>query len=621
MHVSMKKKTSTEKKPPRDKLPAVLKKVARLEKTVQSLNAMIKEKKAAEASLEKERNLLRTLIDNMPDYIYIKDKESRFVMNNKAHLGVLGAKTQSDVAGKTDLDIFPADMAARYYSDEQIVLQLGRPVVNREEPFNTRDGTEKWLSTTKIAVRDPDGRISGLVGMSRDITERKNFEKALQTAKDELENRVAERTLDLKNVNELLAEGLSQLHFLNRTSYKLSQLLQVAELGPEIIKAFTHRFPQAEAALFIRNQGSLEIVGSTKVFSDPRFELSARTALGFLKEEGLQKTMIIKDWPQNAQFSALDWPEMTNLSCYVTIPLCAENKCIAMMQIFTTAAFCSDFEAELPVLNTLAAHAAACLSNALNYQQLDKSARQQGELSAARTIQQRFSLFHTPSVPHLKFKSVYLPAYEVGGDYLDCFETHKGDWVIVIADVCGKGMPAALFMIMLRSAFRMLGHSANSARDLLCAVNEEMGGNLSEMIFVTALCLVIKKDGTSMTCARAGHPGMLWQTNQGENPRLVKSRGLAMGLVSDPVEFRNSLEETHLLLVPGNRFLIYTDGLTEAVDPDMKLFGLERVIDLLTNSVNSNPDTLIKKILDNVNAFQKDKQASDDLTILAMDVE
>ena len=594
--------------------------IAELELSVKQLTSLVDQLKAAEGDLKKERNLLRTLIDTMPDYIFIKDSKSRFIINNKAHLDVLGAKGQSDVVGKTDMDIFPPELAARYFSDEQLVLQIGKPVVNREEPVKRRDGSEQWLSTTKVAVRNPDGTIGALVGISRDITERKRFEQALQKAKDELEIRVAERTLDLKKANERLAEGLSQLNFLNKTSYVLSQFLRIDELAPQIIKAFTSRFRQAEIALFVRNQGAFDMLGSTNGFSNPQVGSSARSALALLDQRGLQHSMIINDWKHSKDIASLEWPGMERLVCYVTIPLLVDNKCIAIVQIFTTEQFSGQYGDERPMLNTLAAHAAACLSNALNFHELEKSARQQGELNAARIIQQRFSLFKTPSIPRLRIDSVYLPAFEVGGDYLDCFQTENEDWVVVIADVCGKGMPAALFMIMLRSAFRMRGRSARSAKELMCAVNEEMSVNLSEKMFVTVLCLIIKKDGTSMTCARAGHPQILWQPRVGQPPEFVKSRGLAMGFISDPAQFHHSLEEVTIPLENGNRFLIYTDGLTDANDPEMKLYGTNRLTAFLADDASSSPEILVKKIIKEITAFQRDRPAADDLTILAMDV-
>jgi PAS domain S-box-containing protein len=138
----------------------------------------VTERKQAEEALAAERNLLRTLIDTLPDYIFVKDAQSRFVINNKAHLHILGAKTQDEVIGKSDFDIFPHELAAQYFADERAVI-AGQSLVNREEATITPQGHRPWLLTTKVPLRDSGGQVVGLVGVSRDITERKRVEAAL----------------------------------------------------------------------------------------------------------------------------------------------------------------------------------------------------------------------------------------------------------------------------------------------------------------------------------------------------------------------------------------------------------------------------------------------------------
>jgi diguanylate cyclase (GGDEF)-like protein/PAS domain S-box-containing protein len=129
--------------------------------------------------LAEERNLLRTLIDNMPDFIFVKDRESRFVINNTEHARALGAPEQ-ELLGKRDFDVFPRELAERYYADEQEVIRSGRALVDREEPVVDQEGNHRWLSTTKVPLRDGGGEISGLVGISRDITDRKALEEQLR---------------------------------------------------------------------------------------------------------------------------------------------------------------------------------------------------------------------------------------------------------------------------------------------------------------------------------------------------------------------------------------------------------------------------------------------------------
>jgi PAS domain S-box-containing protein len=136
----------------------------------------ITEKKRIETTLEAERYMLSTLIDNLPDRVFVKDAESHILVNNIAHRRVLRATTQEEVVGKTDFDFFPQELAALYYADEQEIIHSGTTLVNREEPTVEPDGEQKWLLTTKAPLRNPDGMITGIVGISHDITERKRIE-------------------------------------------------------------------------------------------------------------------------------------------------------------------------------------------------------------------------------------------------------------------------------------------------------------------------------------------------------------------------------------------------------------------------------------------------------------
>ncbi|MFC1496920.1 PAS domain S-box protein [Verrucomicrobiota bacterium] len=135
--------------------------------------------KRAEEKLQEERALLRTLIDNLPSYIFVKDTESRFMINNLAHMHVLGAKTQEELTGKSDFDIFPEELAVKYREDEQAVMKTGEAVVNKEEyTIDQETGVQQWLATTKIPLRNSAGEVVGLVGMSWDVTDRKRAEEA-----------------------------------------------------------------------------------------------------------------------------------------------------------------------------------------------------------------------------------------------------------------------------------------------------------------------------------------------------------------------------------------------------------------------------------------------------------
>jgi PAS domain S-box-containing protein len=144
------------------------------------------ERKQAEEALARERTLLRTLIDNAPDSIYIKDDQCRFLMNNPAHLKLLGVAGQQEAEGKTDFDFFPHQLADRYHTDDRQVLTSGRPLLNREEPVVGADGRLRWMAASKIPLFGPDGRPTRLIGLSRDITELRDARERLEQINAEL---------------------------------------------------------------------------------------------------------------------------------------------------------------------------------------------------------------------------------------------------------------------------------------------------------------------------------------------------------------------------------------------------------------------------------------------------
>ena len=141
------------------------------------------ERKMAEEALAQERRLLHTLMDNLPDAIYFKDRESRFLAINAGLARRHGLHTPSEAVGKTDFDYFTREHAEQAYRDEQQVIATGRPMVAVEEKETWNDGSVTWASTTKMPLRDPQGRIVGTFGVSRDITEKKRAEEEMAKAR------------------------------------------------------------------------------------------------------------------------------------------------------------------------------------------------------------------------------------------------------------------------------------------------------------------------------------------------------------------------------------------------------------------------------------------------------
>jgi len=165
----------------------LIKGIELLKRRITELEKLESEHKRVEEALARERNLLRTVIDNLPDYIYIKDAGSRYIVSNKAHARFLGKERPEEVIGKTVFELFPRELAEQYAADDKKIIQTGQPIVNREEHSVHQRGNRVWNLTTKIPLRDGDGKVVGLVGISRDITERKKIEDELKKKMYDLE--------------------------------------------------------------------------------------------------------------------------------------------------------------------------------------------------------------------------------------------------------------------------------------------------------------------------------------------------------------------------------------------------------------------------------------------------
>jgi PAS domain S-box-containing protein len=154
-----------------------------------------------------EHDLLQALMDNIPDTIYFKDANSRFTRINKAQAQTLGVKSPAEAVGKTDFDYFTPEHAKDAYNDEQVIVKTGLPVVNKVERIKRADGQFRWVSATKVPIKDSANHVVGMVGISRDITEHRTMEEEIIRHSEHLEELVKERTTELANAERLATIG------------------------------------------------------------------------------------------------------------------------------------------------------------------------------------------------------------------------------------------------------------------------------------------------------------------------------------------------------------------------------------------------------------------------------
>ncbi len=189
-----------------------------------------------------ERLLLEAFLEHIPDNVYFKDRDSRFVRISRAMADYFGLDDPAQAVNKTDTDIFSSEHATQALADEQEIIHMGRSMVGKEEEETWPDGRQTWVLTNKVPLRDRRGQIIGTMGVSHDITERKRVHRELQEYKIRLEELVVARTAELSLVNEQLERDIaarrrteqelaSKVEELARSNVELEQLAYAAEAG------------------------------------------------------------------------------------------------------------------------------------------------------------------------------------------------------------------------------------------------------------------------------------------------------------------------------------------------------------------------------------------------------
>lgn len=192
------------------------------------------ERHRTDEELENERRMLRALIDSLPDQIYVKDRKSRFIACNPAVAQIHRLKGPADLMGKTDFDLFPKDLADEYFLEESGVI-AGKPRVNREERVIDNQGCVRWLLTTKVPMYTASGEIVGLVGINRDITERKFAEDKLVKAMTDMKR--AQEELKAAQLQVIQSEKLETLGRLAAgVAHEVKNPLSVAVMGLDYLK-------------------------------------------------------------------------------------------------------------------------------------------------------------------------------------------------------------------------------------------------------------------------------------------------------------------------------------------------------------------------------------------------
>lgn len=265
---------------------------------------------------------------------------------------------------------------------------------------------------------------------------------------------------------------------------------------------------------------------------------------------------------------------------------------------------------------TLANQAAIALENALLYDDLREQERIKRELEIAREVQQKLLPDKMPQIEGFQIDGICQSAQEVGGDYFDFFPLGDGRLGMVIADVCGKGTSASFYMAEIKGMMLQLTSVISSPKQLLVQLNEKLYESLDRHIFVTMIYGVLDVPGRKFTFARAGHNSLLRIGENGSTGFLTPP-GIGLGLDRGNL-FEKQLEEIQMPLNPNDALLLYTDGVSEAMNRQREEFGEERLLKVAEQGKHRSAPEIRRHIETALEEFRNEMPLSDDLTMVIL---
>ena len=238
-----------------------------------------------------------------------------------------------------------------------------------------------------------------------------------------------------------------------------------------------------------------------------------------------------------------------------------------------------------------------------------------GELDVARKIQFDLIPKHSAKIFNYEIVSYYEPAREVGGDYFDIIESPERSY-IVVGDISGKGMAAALYMVRVQSIIHMLLESLSGVKEIIINLKKYFSKNLRREYFLTLSMASVENDGSIKIC-RAGHMPTFWFKSSSNEFEIVCPQGLGIGL-NDKGIFEKTLEEVTIQPESKDIIFFFTDGISEAMNPYFQLFGEENIKRIIKDNSNKSAEEIKNVLLNAIIAFRGAAYQNDDLTFVIL---
>ena len=431
------------------------------------------------------------------------------------------------------------------------------------------------------------------------------------------EQTLEQKLLRLDEENRRLRKAIEELSILNDLTRVISSTMESQAVMETIVK----RSVKAIGA----EQGAITLVEETA--SSPfktliRATDSSRDQAKFHIDQNIVGWMIIHKKPlisndvlNDENFKMFRVSSAASVRSLLCVPLLVKNRLIGLLTLFNKKDRKDFTEDDQRLLAIIATQSAQVLETARLYEQEQAKLAMDRELDAAREIQRSLLPRDIPNLPGVDVAARTIPAREVGGDYYDFISLGDGHIEVVLADVSGKGLGAALLAAMGKGVLYSEVTRKQSPKEVITETNRIIRRNLQRKSFITLLLGLLDTSLRTLTVCCAGHcPPVVYKQSR-HLAEWLPVRGPALNFMEEI-----QCEECHLTLELGDVYVFFSDGITEAANPRGEFFGEERLKAVVESSHEQKADEILNSILTAVNLFSGEAKQSDDQTVVVVKV-
>lgn len=415
----------------------------------------------------------------------------------------------------------------------------------------------------------------------------------------------------LLDENRKLRSAVAELSILNDIATTITSTQQLEELVDMIVKKCVKHLKVEQGAVMLLDEEDKEKPFHTMI----RQQDSKSNILPYRLDNQLtgwmlknQAPLLTNDLKNDERFKAV-MEQDTPINSLLSVPLLLKGKMIGILTVFNKhpdTGFTADDQRLLAIIAAQSAH---IIENARLYNEEQKLLMMREEMRLARETQLNLLPKDIPSIPGYTVFAKTISAKEVGGDYYDIIKIDDNNIAFCLGDVTGKGMSAAMLMANIQATLRAQIINGCSCTESLYHSNNLLCSSTEPAKFVTLFLGILNTKSNEVCYSNAGHDPPLFFSDT--NINQLDAGGLLLGSFAD-----SPYEQEKLVMNPGDLLVLYSDGITEAMNEEDQEFGEEELLGIIKNNKDTEPDILIEEIISTVKEHSGSSPQSDDMTLM-----